>query len=160
MGEEKFYKKVEDELNGKPRKYTDRALMTKAEVLSEGDSEKARYKYIQLRVEQLKEKEHRKIEKEKELIEQEKANQKEQEKIIIDSKKATTRNWILFGAFIIAFATGKIIGLLGAISLGVGVFVFLELNKTKSMLLSISVSIFSILAIYFLGILLSLFIFA
>ena len=46
MGDEKYYKQVQDELDGKPRKFTDRALMAKAEVISEGDTEKTRFKYI------------------------------------------------------------------------------------------------------------------
>ena len=49
MGDEKIYQRVIDELDGKPRKYTDKALWTKAEVLSKGDDEKTRYKYIELR---------------------------------------------------------------------------------------------------------------
>ena len=48
MSDEKNYQKVIDELNGKPRKYTDKAIWTKAEFLSKGDAEKTRYNTLSL----------------------------------------------------------------------------------------------------------------
>ena len=39
MSDEK-YQRVQDELDGKPRKFADKALMTKAKILCEGDEEK------------------------------------------------------------------------------------------------------------------------
>ena len=97
MGDEKFYKQVEDELNGKPRKFTDRALMTKAEVLAEGDKEKARYRYIQLRVEFLKNKEEEenkilalKEEQENKAL----ALKKEEERNIKNTKEKKTKGFI------------------------------------------------------------------
>ena len=55
MSDEKLYLQVENELKGKPRKYTDKALMSKAMAVSGGDETKAKYKYIELRVKKLKE---------------------------------------------------------------------------------------------------------
>ena len=64
MSDEKIFQRVQDELNGKPRKYTDKALMTKAEVLCEGDENKIMYTYIKLRVEKLKKEEEERFKKE------------------------------------------------------------------------------------------------
>ena len=66
MSDEKIYQRVQDELDGKPRKFTDKALMTKAEILCEGDQTKIKYTYIKLRVEKLKKEEEEKKQKEKE----------------------------------------------------------------------------------------------
>ena len=82
MNDKKLYVQVENELAGEPRKYTDRALWTKAKTLAKGDEEKTKYTYIELRVKELKEKEELRVkelkekEQEKELIKQEKLNSK------------------------------------------------------------------------------------
>ena len=66
MSDEKLYLQVENELKGKPRKYTDKALMSKAMAVSGGDETKAKYKYIELRVQKLKEiKEAKELNKQK-----------------------------------------------------------------------------------------------
>tara|TARA_B110000003_G_scaffold276180_1_gene321331 strand:- start:108 stop:698 length:591 start_codon:yes stop_codon:yes gene_type:complete len=80
MSDEKHYQRVIDELDGKPRKYTDQAIWTKAEFLSKGDPEKTRYKYIELRVEKLNKQDEiraeKELQKEKDKKEREKARRK------------------------------------------------------------------------------------
>ena len=66
MSDEKIYQRVQDELDGKPRKFTDKALMTKAKILCEGDEEKIKYTYMKLRVEKLKNEEAERLKRENE----------------------------------------------------------------------------------------------
>ena len=155
MGDEKFYKQVEDELNGKPRKFTDRALMTKAEVLAEGDKEKARYRYIQLRVEFLKNKEEEenkilalKEEQENKAL----ALKKEEERNIkITKEKKQLSNLVLGLGFVAAFLFGRFFGLLGAAAIIIGIFAFNISYKNNTKNFSIFISLASGLVSYFLG---------
>tara|TARA_B100000963_G_scaffold272198_1_gene240381 strand:+ start:172 stop:540 length:369 start_codon:yes stop_codon:yes gene_type:complete len=77
MSDEKIYQRVQDELDGKPRKFTDKALMTKAEILSEGDEKKIKYTYMKLRVEKLKNEEAERLKRE-EKKEQERLKREEE----------------------------------------------------------------------------------
>ena len=151
MGDEKYYKQVQDELDGKPRKFTDRALMAKAEVISEGDTEKTRFKYIELRVEQLKEKEDEKLRKAEEKARQEE-EKKEQEKLKeIENKKDSTRSWVLWGGLFVGILIGRVFGLLGFMAIVIGGLVFDELYKTKSISFSIVISSIVIILSYLIG---------
>ena len=151
MGDEKYYKQVQDELDGKPRKFTDRALMAKAKVISEGDTEKTRFKYIELRVEQLKEKEDEKLRKAEEKARQEE-EKKEQEKLKeIENKKDSTRSWILWGGLFVGILIGRVFGLLGFMAIVIGGLVFDELYKTKSITFSIVISSIVIILSYLIG---------
>ena len=144
MGDEKFYKQVEDELNGKPRKFTDRALMTKAEVLAEGDKEKARYRYIQLRVEFLKNKEK----EENKIL----ALKKEEERNIKITKEKEQLSYLVSGWGLIAvFLIAYFFGLLGAAAVIIGIFAFNISYKNNTKNFSIFISLASGLVSYFLG---------
>ena len=77
MSDEKIYQRVQDELDGKPRKFTDKALMTKAKILSEGDEKKIKYTYMKLRVEKLKNEEAERLKRE-EKKEQERLKREEE----------------------------------------------------------------------------------
>ena len=77
MSDEKIYQRVQDELDGKPRKFTDKALMTKAKILSEGDEKKIKYTYMKLRVEKLKNEEAERLKRD-EKKEQERLKREEE----------------------------------------------------------------------------------
>ena len=155
MGDEKFYKKVEDELNRKP-KYTDRALWSKAEVLCKGDEKLTRYKYIELRVEKLVEKEKTRKEmqeqleleklydlKDKAAIEEEK---KEEE------KKENHKTWVIWLTFALAFIVGRVFGLLGIGAVVAGYYAYdYFYKKDNSMPVSIILGCCAGLIAYGLG---------
>ena len=84
MSDEKIYQRVQDELDGKPRKFTDKALMTKAKILCEGDEEKIKYTYMKLRVEKLKNEEAERLKREekKEQERLEREEEREEERLL------------------------------------------------------------------------------
>ena len=86
MSDEKIYQRVQDELDGKPRKFTDKALMTKAEILCEGDQTKIKYAYIKLRVEKLKKEEEERLKREE--IKEKERVLKDNERIELEKQKA------------------------------------------------------------------------
>ena len=153
MGDERLYQQVKNELEGKPRKYTHRALMTKAEVLSEGDETKKIFKYIQLRVEHLKEKEREKEEKEREKAEKIRINEREKANEKEDSKIANDNYWIFWIVLFLAFlAARRLGGLLGFVSVMAGYYVFfIQRKERKSFLFSMLSGIGVSLICYFLG---------
>lgn len=129
MSDEHLYKKVNDELNGKPRKFTDKALWTKAEVISKGDEKLTRYKYIELRVSKLAEQEKLKEEKNQKAEEnQQLAKAKEEEKKQISEKKS----YVLFLTFLAAFIFGRMFGLLGLVSVAIGYYCYNYLLNQSS----------------------------
>lgn len=156
MGDERFYKRVEDELNGKPRKFTDKALWTKAEVLSKGDEEETRYKYIELRVEKLVEEDRRRQEK-KELEEREKLAEQEIQKLkqeieTEEEAREKKRFWIgwIFLAVMIIF--GRYIGLVGFAGIFFGLLAFDQfIKKGMSTFKALSFSTAVGLVVYFIG---------
>ncbi len=156
MGDEKLYQQVENELKGNPKKYTDRALMTKAEVLAEGDEKKTRYKYIELRVEKLKAQELEKEEKKQQKIQQ-KLDQEEQEKFYKEAEKVTKQkreisNWMFWATFVVALILGRLLGLLGFAAALVGYFAYDELlKKDYSQIIAILGGMAAALITYVLG---------
>tara|TARA_B100000902_G_scaffold343781_1_gene348682 strand:- start:185 stop:688 length:504 start_codon:yes stop_codon:yes gene_type:complete len=158
MGDERLYQQVKNELEGKPRKYTDRALMTKAEVLSEGDETKKIFKYIQLRVEQLKEKEREKARKitikEKEKAEKIRIKEREISNEEEDLKIANSNYWIFWIALLLAFlAASRLGGLLGFVSVMAGYYAFFIQRKERKSFLFSMLSGFGVsLICYFLGV--------
>jgi hypothetical protein len=107
MSDEKIYQRVQDELDGKPRKFTDKALMTKAKILCEGDEEKIKYTYMKLRVEKLKNEEAERLKREnqkQELIEArrlERELQQAEEEIKHKKNKSELVLWVQLIAVII-----------------------------------------------------------
>ena len=107
MSDEKIYQRVQDELDGKPRKFTDKALMTKAEILCEGDEKKIKYTYMKLRVEKLKNEEAERLKREnekQELIEArrlERELQQAEEEIKHKKNKSELVLWVQLIAVII-----------------------------------------------------------
>ena len=107
MSDEKIYQRVQDELDGKPRKFTDKALMTKAKILCEGDEEKIKYAYMKLRVEKLKNEEAERLKREnekQELIEArrlERELQQAEEEIKHKKNKSELVLWVQLIAVII-----------------------------------------------------------
>ena len=106
MSDEKLYLQVENELKGKPRKYTDRALMSKAVAVSGGDETKAKYKYIELRVQKLKEAEE--LNKQKQLEKNSTENEPKGPKTV-KGRIGYVFQWMGFLAFFLSiFAWGYI----------------------------------------------------
>ena len=104
MGDEKIYQRVQDELDGKPRKFTDKALMTKAEILCEGDQTKIKYMYIKLRVEKLKKEEEERLKREE--IKEKERVLKDNERIELEKQKAkkfsnNVKVWLSIIGFVI-----------------------------------------------------------
>ena len=156
MGDEKFYKRVEDELNGKPRKFTDKALWTKAEVLSKGDEEKTRYKYIELRVEKLVE-EDRKRQEKREREEQEKLARQEiqklkQEREEEEKAKEKKSFWTGWAFFLVAFIFGRYVGIVGFVAVFFGYLAYDHFaKKGMSTFNSLIISAAVALVVYFIG---------
>ena len=145
MSDEKYYQRVADELDGNPRKYTDKALWTKAEVLSQGDSEKTRYKYIELRVKKLNAQDIERATKENEkanlknnLQEKRKEALKLEEKIM---NRELTEEWVLWSLLIGSFFIARLFGLLGVASIWLGYAAYLKLNKEKNLTMSLLIAI-------------------
>ena len=157
MGDEKIYQRVIDELDGKPRKYTDKALWTKAEVLSKGDDEKTRYKYIELRVAKLKEQEEIKaekaIQKEREKKEKEENHLKEIQLKDEQKKLEKTDSTIFWVIFFIAFIAGRLFGLIGLASVFLGYFSYKYASKEYSLLISILSGVAVTVISYYVGLL-------
>ena len=98
MSDEKLYLQVENELKGKPRKYTDRALMSKAMAVSGGDEDKAKYKYIELRVKKLKAEE---VNKQKQLEKNSTENEPKSPKTVKE-RIGYVFHWMGFLAFVLS----------------------------------------------------------
>ncbi len=111
MSDEKIYQRVQDELDGKPRKFTDKALMTKAEILSEGDEKKIKYTYMKLRVEKLKNEEAERLKreekKEKERLKRE--EEREEERLLQQAIEEENANKSTNTFKLILYALGIVI---------------------------------------------------
>ena len=181
MSDEKNYQKVIDELNGKPRKYTDKAIWTKAEFLSQGDAEKTRYKYIELRVKKLNEQEEMRAEKvlqkemekkerereRKELFqanlitkEREKKDKEEERAInhlkqmqLQDQKELEESNSIVFWVTIFAaFIGGRLFGVIGVGSVILGYLAYKFAAQEYPLLVSILIGFAVTIFSYFIGV--------
>ena len=111
MSDEKIYQRVQDELDGKPRKFTDKALMTKAEILSDGDEKKTKYSYIKLRVEKLKNEEAERLKREeaKEKERKEREEEREEERLLQQAAMEKDSNKSISTFKLILYAFGIVI---------------------------------------------------
>ena len=186
MSDEKNYQRVIDELNGKPRKYTDKAIWTKAEFLSKGDAQKTRYKYIELRVKKLNEqeemraekvlqKEMEKKEREREkkelfqanLIRKEREQKEKEEEIAInnlkqmqlqDQKELEESNSIVFWVTIFAaFIGGRLFGVIGVGSVILGYLAYKFAAQEYPLLVSILSGLVVTIVSYFIGVVIFVF---
>ncbi len=107
MSDEKIYQRVQDELDGKPRKFTDKALMTKAEILCEGDEKKIKYTYMKLRVEKLKKEEAERLKREE--IKEKEKSEREEERLLQQAIEAENANKSVSTFKLILYALGIII---------------------------------------------------
>lgn len=148
MSDEKLFQRVENELNGKPRKYTDKALWTKAEVLSEGDEKKTRYKYIELRVEKLKEQDAERLRKAEKTAEQQREISRLEEE---QRKKESTDSALFWPIIILAFIVGRFFGFLGVGSFFLGYLAYEHVAKNHPMLVSIFAGVAAAVISYFIA---------
>ena len=111
MNDEKIYQRDQDELDGKPRKFTDKALMTKAEILSEGDEKKIKYTYMKLRVEKLKNEEVERLKREekKEQERLEREEEREEERLLQQAIEEENTNKSISTFKLILYALGIVI---------------------------------------------------